>query len=566
MEKDNMERTKYEQWLNHPGMDEDLLEELKAMNESQIHEAFYKDAEFGTAGMRELLGAGTNRLNVYTIRKATTGLARYLNKISDHPTVAIAYDNRFKSADFARESAKVLALYGIESFVFDTLRSTPELSFTVRYLKCTSGIMITASHNPKEYNGYKVYDSTGCQMVPDMVQGVIDEINALGNELVDSPVLTEQQQKLIHTINREVDEPYVNEVLTVQLHPELSKEDFKMVFTPQHGTSIVSLRELFARIGYDVTYVEEQCNADPAFSNTLVPNPEDPKAYILAIEYAKKVNADIAISTDPDGDRLGVVVKHNGEYVLMTGNQTGSVLLEYVFTQLEQLGRMPEHPVIFNTVVTSDLGEKIAASHGVETEKTLTGFKYIGEKIHKYEQTHEKNFVFGYEESYGYLVKDFVRDKDANQSTVLIAECANYYKKQGKTLIDVLNQLYERHGFYNESQQSITLPGEEGKLKIQAILKSIRDNVPQEIAGYKVVCFEDYKTQKRTAGDQVTDIVGFDRSDVLKFYLEDGSWVAIRPSGTEPKCKIYYCIKGDSAENVNAKKDAYYKAMEHVLA
>ena len=556
-----MVQEKYLQWLNYPLMEEDLKAELLAMNEEQKHDAFYTDAEFGTAGMRGLLGAGTNRLNVYTIRKATVGLAKYLLSIAEHPTVAIAYDNRFKSTEFARESAKVLAAYGIESFVFDTLRSTPELSFAVRYLKCTSGIMITASHNPKEYNGYKVYDSTGCQMIPEMVAGVIAEIKAVGDGFVDSPALTCEQEKLIHTVNREVDEPYVQECLKVQLHPELSKKDFKMVFTPQHGTAIVSLRELFDIMGYDVTYVEEQCNADPAFSNTKIPNPEDPRAYELAIEYAKKVDADIAVSTDPDGDRLGVVVKQNGEYVLMTGNQTGSVLLEYVFTQK----KLPEHPVIFNTVVTSDLGEKIASYYGVETEKTLTGFKYIGSKIHKYELNHEKDFVFGYEESYGYLVLPFVRDKDANQSTVLIAECANYYKKQGKTLIDVLNELYARFGTYDESQQSISLPGEEGKKKIQAMLKALRDNVPEEIGGTKVVKFEDFFTQKQYVDGKVNEIVGFDKSDVLKFFLEDESWIAVRPSGTEPKCKIYYCVKGKNKEDVLAKRDAYYAAMGQLM-
>lgn len=552
---------KYHQWLNKKDMDLELKAELEVMSPDQIHDAFYTDVEFGTAGMRGLLGAGTNRLNVYTVRKATLGLARYLNKIAAHPTVAIAYDNRHNSDRFAEESAKILAANGIESYVFETLRSTPELSFAVRYLKCTSGIMITASHNPKEYNGYKVYDDTGCQMIPEMVAHVIEEIQNLGDSFVDSPDLTEAQKQLIHTIGADVDEPYLKEVASIQLNPGLSKEGFKMVFTPQHGTSIVSLRELFARLGYDVTYVEEQCTPDPDFSNTIIPNPEDPRAYELAIEYARKVNADIAISTDPDGDRLGVVVRENGDYVLMTGNQTGAVLLEYTFTQMKEKGLMPDHPVMFNTVVTSDLGEKVADNYGVETEKTLTGFKYIGDKIHKYEQTHEKDFVFGYEESYGYLVQPFVRDKDANQSTILIAEAANYYLKQGKTLLDVLRELYAKYGTYDESQQSISLPGEEGKLKIQAMLKNLRENVPTEIAGQKVVKYEDFKTAKQYVGGEVHDIVGFDRSDVLKYFMDDESWIAVRPSGTEPKCKIYYCIRGNDKDQVAEKRDAYYKAM-----
>ncbi len=556
-----MIQEKYEQWLNHPAMDADLKEELANMTPEQKHDAFYTDAEFGTAGMRGLLGAGTNRLNVYTIRKATTGFAKYLNKIAEHPTVAISYDNRFKSTDFSVESAKVLAAYGIESYVFESLRSTPELSYAVRYLNCTGGIMVTASHNPKEYNGYKVYDSTGCQMIPEMVQGVIDEIKALGDELIDSPVLTKEQEALIHRIGADVDEPYIREVMGIALNPDLDKRDFKVVYTPQHGTSIMSLRPLFERMGYDVTYVEEQCTFDPAFGATKIPNPEDPRAYELAIEYGEKVGADIAISTDPDGDRLGVVVNQNGKWILMTGNQTGAVLLEYVYSQMKEKGLMPAHPVMFNTVVTSDLGEAVARNYGVETEKTLTGFKYIGSKIHRYEQTGEKDFVFGYEESYGYLVKPFVRDKDANQSTVLICEAANFYKKQGKTLVDVLDELYDKYGTYDESQQSISLPGEEGKLKIQAMLKNLRENVPADVAGCKVVRWEDFKTAKRYENGKEEDIVGFDRSDVLKYFLADGSWIAVRPSGTEPKCKIYYCIKGANKADVAEKRKNYYAAM-----
>ncbi len=556
-----MIQEKYEQWLNHPAMDADLKEELLNMTPEQKHDAFYTDAEFGTAGMRGLLGAGTNRLNVYTIRKATTGFAKYLNSIAEHPTVAISYDNRFKSTDFAVESAKVLAAYGIESFVFESLRSTPELSYAVRYLHCTGGIMVTASHNPKEYNGYKVYDSTGCQMIPEMVQGVIDEIKALGDELIDSPKLTAEQEALIHKIGADVDEPYIKEVMGIALNPDLDKSDFKLVYTPQHGTSIMSLRPLFERMGYDVTYVEEQCTFDPAFGATKIPNPEDPRAYELAIEYGEKVGADIAISTDPDGDRLGVVVNQNGKWILMTGNQTGAVLLEYVYSQMKEKGLMPAHPVMFNTVVTSDLGEAVAKNYGVETEKTLTGFKYIGSKIHGYEQTGEKDFVFGYEESYGYLVQPFVRDKDANQSTVLICEAANFYKKQGKTLVDVLDELYDKYGTYDESQQSISLPGEEGKLKIQAMLKNLRENVPTDVADCKVIRWEDFKTAKRYENGKEEDIVGFDRSDVLKYFLADGSWIAVRPSGTEPKCKIYYCIKGASKADVEEKRKNYYAAM-----
>ena len=553
---------KYLEWLNHPQMDADLREELQQMDETQKKDAFYTDAKFGTAGMRNLLGAGTNRLNVYTIRKATLGFGRWLLTQDEHPSVAIAYDNRFKSPEFADQTAKILASLGIKAYVFESLRSTPELSFTVRYLKCTGGVMITASHNTKEYNGYKVYDRNGCQLIPDLISHVIKEIDSISETFVEEPVLSEEQKKLIVTVGEDIDIPYYKDVLTIQLNPQLSKEDYKIVFTPQHGTSLKAIQYLFKQVGYDCTYVEEQCTPDPAFSNTIIPNPEDPRAYNLAIEYGKKVDADIVLSTDPDGDRLGVVVKDNGQYVLMTGNQTGSVLLEYVFSQRKEKGLMPPHPVMFNTVVTSDLGELVGRDYGVDIEKTLTGFKYIGDKIAKYEVTHEKNFVFGYEESYGYLIKEFVRDKDANQSCLLIAEAANYYKKKGLTFMDVLRQLYAKHGTFLETQTSLNLPGADGSGRIAALLKGLRDEVPTEIAGQKVVRYEDFGTQKYYENGKEAELKGFDKSDVLKYFLEDGSWIAVRPSGTEPKCKFYYCIKGADQKDVEAKRDAYFAAMD----
>ncbi len=557
-----MVEEKYLQWLNHPQMDEELKEELQSMTEEQKTDAFYTDAKFGTAGMRNLLGAGTNRLNVYTIRKATLGFGRHLLTQTENPTVAIAYDNRFNSQKFAQQSAKVLASLGIKSYVFESLRTTPELSYTVRYLKCSGGIMITASHNPKEYNGYKVYDSNGCQLIPELVAGVIAQIDAITEPFVEEPELTAEQEALIVTISKEVDEPYLNEVLSIQLNPDLTKDNFKIVYTPQHGTSLMAIKWLFDKVGYDCTYVEEQCTPDPAFTNTIIPNPEDPRAYVLAIEYAKKVDADIVLTTDPDGDRLGVAVKNGDEYTLMTGNQTGSVLIDYVFTQMIEKGLMPENPVMFNTVVTSDLGEIIAKHYGVETEKTLTGFKYIGDKIAKYEKTHEKNFVFGYEESYGYLIKEFVRDKDANQSCLLIAEMANYYHKQGKSILDKLHELYAEYGTFLETQTSISLPGADGSEKIKALIEGLRNNPPKEIGGVEVVRREDFGTQKAYVNGAEEDIVGFDVSDVLKYFLADGTWIAVRPSGTEPKCKFYYCIKGKDQADVEAKRDVYYAAMD----
>ncbi len=557
-----MVEEKYLQWLNHPQMDEELKEELQSMTEEQKTDAFYTDAKFGTAGMRNLLGAGTNRLNDYTIRKATLGFGRHLLTQTENPSVAIAYDNRFNSQKFAQQSAKVLASLGIKSYVFESLRTTPELSYTVRYLKCSGGIMITASHNPKEYNGYKVYDSNGCQLIPELVAGVIAQIDAITEPFVEEPELTPEQEALIVTISKEVDEPYLNEVLSIQLNPDLTKDNFKIVYTPQHGTSLMAIKWLFDKVGYDCTYVEEQCTPDPAFTNTIIPNPEDPRAYVLAIEYAKKVDADIVLTTDPDGDRLGVAVKNGDEYTLMTGNQTGSVLIDYVFTQMIEKGLMPENPVMFNTVVTSDLGEIIAKHYGVETEKTLTGFKYIGDKIAKYEKTHEKNFVFGYEESYGYQIKEFVRDKDANQSCLLIAEMANYYHKQGKSILDKLHELYAEYGTFLETQTSISLPGADGSEKIKALIEGLRNNPPKEIGGVEVVRREDFGTQKAYVNGAEEDIVGFDVSDVLKYFLADGTWIAVRPSGTEPKCKFYYCIKGKDQADVEAKRDVYYAAMD----
>ncbi|MBQ4253655.1 MAG: phospho-sugar mutase [Erysipelotrichaceae bacterium] len=557
-----MIKEKYEKWLNHPGMDADLVEEMKNMNEEQMNDAFYKDSEFGTAGMRGLLGAGTNRLNVYTIRKATLGFARFLK---EGAKVAIAYDNRFKSKEFADESAKILAANGIRSFVFESLRTTPELSYAVRYLKCDGGIMITASHNPKEYNGYKVYDKNGCQMVPELVKGVIDEINAIGDQLVDTPVLTRAQQELIVTVGENVDKPYFEDILSIQLRPELDKKDFTIVYTPQHGTSYLMIKRLFDAMGYHCVYVEEQCNPDPAFSNTLSPNPEEKKAYKLAIEYGERVNADIILTTDPDGDRLGVAALKNGKYEVLTGNQGGAVLLKYILTTLKDRNQLPANGVMFNTVVTSDLGDKVCNKFGVEVEKTLTGFKYIGDKIAKYEVTKEKEFVFGYEESYGYLLKEFVRDKDANQSCLMLAEAANYYKKQGKNLWDVLEDIYQEYGCYLESQRSTMYAGADGNRQMKAMLEKVRANIPSELAGHKVVKYQDFLSQKEYEGNQCRDLKGFDVSDVLKFFLDDESWIAIRPSGTEPKCKFYFCITGKDHQETEKKQEAYYQAIDELV-
>lgn len=554
----------YERWLNHPNLDPSYKEVLEHMTEKEKNDAFYTTIEFGTAGMRGLLGPGTNRINLHTIRKANEGFAAYIEAQGEeakHRGVAIGYDNRHMSPEFAMDSARVLAKHGIRSYVFESLRPTPELSFAVRYFHCFGGIMVTASHNPKEYNGYKLYDEKGCQLVPALAQQVIDRVNAVQDELAITADVSAEEEKLITVIGKEVDEEYYKNVLSIQLNPDVDKDLVKIIFTPEHGTANIPVKEVYTRAGYHFVAVEEQCTPDPDFSNTPTPNPEERGSYELALEYAKREDADIILVCDPDADRMGVGVKHEGEYKLLTGNQSGSVLIEYILSQLSEKGQMPPHPVMFNTVVTSDLGEKIANKYGVECEKTLTGFKFIGEKVAKYEVSGEKNYVFGYEESYGSLIKPFVRDKDAPQACLMLAEAACYYKAQGKTLVDVLYALYEELGYYEESQTSLKLEGQEGAMRIKQILSDLRASDVTEIAGEAVVRFEDYKECIIKEKDAVRELTGFTKSDVLKYYLADGSWIAIRPSGTEPKCKFYYCVKGTSLADAHEKTLAYQKAM-----
>lgn len=557
---------RYEKWVSHPNLDPRYKDELNNMDAQKKNDAFYTLIEFGTAGMRGLLGPGTNRINIHTIRKATQGYANYIKKAGEAACkagIAIGYDNRHMSKEFAFDCADLLAKNNIASYVFESLRPTPELSFAVRHLHCFGGIMITASHNPKEYNGYKLYDDKGCQLVPALAGQVIDEVNAIEDELAIDANCTEEQKKLVTVIGKEVDEEYYKNVLSIQLNPDV-KKDIKIVFSPEHGTANIPVQEVYKRAGYTCIPVVEQCTPDPDFSNTPTPNPEQPGAYELALKYARENDADVILVCDPDADRMGVGVKHNGDYVVLTGNQSGSVEIEYICSQLKEKGLMPANPVMFNTVVTSDLGEKVAADYGVETEKTLTGFKFIGEKVAKYEVTHEKNYVFGYEESYGSLIKPFVRDKDAPQACLMLAEAASFYKQQGKDLVDVLDSLYERHGTYEESQVALTLSGEAGANRIKEILADLRKDAPTEINGSKVVRSEDYKECTIKEGDTVTELTGFTKSDVLKYYLEDGSWIAVRPSGTEPKCKFYYCIKGNSKEDAHEKTVAYQQAMKEL--
>ncbi|MBQ1287122.1 MAG: phospho-sugar mutase [Erysipelotrichaceae bacterium] len=539
----------YEKWLNHPNLSDEQRKELQDMSEQQIKDAFFTDVAFGTAGMRGLMGMGPNRLNIFTIRKATQGFANYLNHNGLH-SVAIAYDNRFNSKEFAFDCARLLAGNGIETYIFDSLRPTPELSYTVRYFKCDGGIMITASHNPKEYNGYKLYDETGCQLIPEIAAKVIDEIAQLG-DLLDIKPADNYDESLIHVVNKEVDDAYYKDCLSIQLRPDVNK-NFKIAFSPEHGASYHPVMDTLKIAGYDVVEVASQSVPDPAFGATKTPNPEEPGAYEEVLKLAKEIDAKLLLVCDPDGDRMGVGIKQGDEYIVLNGNQTGALLLEYILSSNEELGIKYDHPCMFNTVVTSDIGEAIARYHGCDNERTLTGFKYIGNKVRQYEKDHAKDYVFGYEESYGSLIKPFVRDKDATQACLLLAEACAHYLSKGKTLMDVMNEAYEKVGYYYDTQFSIMLPGADGAVKLQQIMSNIRNN-PLQVPGFKTLKIEDYKLQKVYEDGKEEEFKMHDVSDVLKYYLEDGSFIAIRPSGTEPKCKCYLSVKDTSMEKAKEK-------------
>jgi phosphoglucomutase len=573
-------KSKYEQWLAYESLDEELKRLLKEHQDDEkwLEDCFYKNLEFGTGGMRGEIGPGTNRMNIYTVRKASEGLARYIESFGEEAKkrgVVIAYDSRRKSREFAMEAAKTLATHGIQTYVFDELRPTPELSFAVRYLYAFSGIVITASHNPPEYNGYKVYGEDGGQLPPDTADAVIRYVNEVENELdihvEDEAILKEKG--LIQIIGEEVDDAYIDAVKTVSLQPKLAEEvDINIVFTPLHGTSNKPVRRALKELGYrNVFVVKEQEQPDPNFSTVASPNPEEHAAFALAIELGKKVNADLLIATDPDADRLGIAVKNEkGDYVVLTGNQTGGLLLHYLLSQKKEKRMLPQNGVVLKTIVTSEFGRAIAQSFGLDTVDTLTGFKFIGEKIKEYEQTGQYTFQFGYEESYGYLIGDFVRDKDAVQAAVLAVEVCAFYKKQGMSLYEGLLQLFDQYGYYREGQQSLTLKGKEGAETIQAILTSFRHEPPTEVAGKKVTVIEDYKTKERvnTATGEKT-MITLPTSNVLKYLLEDDSWFCLRPSGTEPKIKVYFGVKGKSLADSEAKlqklSDAVMRRVHHFL-
>ncbi len=549
----------YRAWSEDARLDAQSRAELAAIagNEKEIEDRFYCDLSFGTAGMRGVLGAGANRMNVYTVRKATLGYARYLKKyVGDEALtrgVVIAHDNRRMSREFCMETAGVLAAEGIKAYIFDALRPTPELSFAVRYCHAIGGVMITASHNPPEYNGYKLYDEHGCQLMPrytDVLTGIINEIDPLSVPAPDR----ERVGALIRTLSSDVDEAYYRAVLDIRLRA-VAAGNLKIVYSPQHGTGNVPVREVLKRAGYHVIPVEEQCFPDKDFINTKSPNPENKEAYELAMEYVKREGADIAITTDPDCDRLGVIAKKNGEYALLSGNQSGAILLQYILSYHKENGTLPANGVMCNTIVTSTLGDRICESFGVAVQKTLTGFKFIGDRIREWEENGEKTYLFGYEESYGCLIADFARDKDGVQASLMLCEAAAYYKAEGKSLWDVLEELYRAHGYFLDAVTALTLTGAEGAAKMQQMLEELRNAPPTEAGGIAVARVEDYLSPEMQAK-------GFARSNVLRFVLADGSWVAVRPSGTEPKCKYYYCVRGTDEQDAGAKHALLRAAFE----
>ncbi len=548
-----MFKKEYEKWLSFEGLDQELKSQLENMTEEEIEDSFYTSLVFGTGGMRGVIGAGINRMNTYTIRKANYGFGKYLSEKYEDLSrgVVIAHDNRHKSVEFAKESAQVLASFGIKTYLFDSLRPTPELSFAVRELNAIGGIVVTASHNPPKYNGYKIYDEDGCQLVPrfaDKVVAYVDSVTSLFDiDYVEYDVA--KAQGLIEIIGSDIDKAYLDMVDTVQLANDEKK--VKIVFTPLHGTSAVIGLESLKRNGYDVVPVKEQMIADPNFSTVASPNPENAGAFEMAIAYGKEHNADILIATDPDADRLGVAVLHDGEYQLLTGNQTGAILVDYVLRTRKEQGTLPAKGMVYNTIVTSELGATIARKFGMRVESTLTGFKFIGEKAKEIEET-DFEFMFGYEESYGYVVKDFVRDKDSIQALLLLSEVANKGKLNNKTLVDYLHFLYQENGFYIEDLVNIQLEGVSGAAKIKEIMDTFRTNSPKEVAGLDIVKVEDYQLSKRYTGNKEESIT-LPKSNVLKYFLSDGSWFVLRPSGTEPKLKIYIGVKGEDLESSKDK-------------
>lgn len=554
------------QWLADPSIDEETKQELRGLSNDtkELEDRFYRELEFGTGGLRGVIGAGSNRINRYTVGKATQGFAKYIleqHQGEGKPSVVIAHDSRHFSPEFALEAALVLAANGIAAKLFTSLRPTPQLSFAVRHLAATGGIVITASHNPPEYNGYKVYNAQGGQLIPDEAERVISYIQEI-TSLSEVKKLTQAEAEakgLLVWLEEAEDEAFIDTVASVSLNrdkiaAEYSK-DFNIVFTPLHGTGNQPVRKVLERIGFtNLHIVEEQAEPDAEFSTVKSPNPEEREAFTLAIELGEKVDADILIGTDPDADRMGAVVKDkDGKYFVLSGNQSGAIMTHYLLSQLKERGALPANGAVVKTIVTSEMGAVIAEHYGAEVFNTLTGFKYIGEKMDAFEASGSHTYLFGYEESYGYLAGNYARDKDAVLAAMLICEAAAYYKAQGKTLYDVLQELYQQFGYFLEALQSRTLKGKDGVAQIQSKMTDWRTSAPEQVAGIKVTEVQDYSK----------GLNGLPKENVLKFILEDGSWFCLRPSGTEPKIKVYFAVQGTSGDDAQARIE---RLMDEVMA
>ena len=563
----------YEQWIANPYFDEATKEELKSIaeDENEIKERFYMDLEFGTAGLRGIIGAGTNRMNIYVVRRATQGLANYIAKVDKKSQgVAIAYDSRHMSPEFAQEAALCLAANGIKAYIFETLRPTPELSFAVRHLGCVAGINVTASHNPPEYNGYKVYWEDGAQITPPHDSGIMGEVKAISdwNTVKTMDKAEAEKAGLFEVIGKEVDDAYMAELKKQVIHMDAIQaegKNLKIVYTPLHGTGNIPARRILKELGFENVYVvKEQELPDGDFPTVSYPNPEAAEAFELGLKLAKEVDADLVLATDPDADRLGVRVKDkNGEYHDLTGNMSGCLLANYEISQRKAVnGSLPEDGALIKTIVTTNLADAIAKGYGVKLIEVLTGFKFIGQQILGFEKSGKGSYLFGFEESYGCLIGTYARDKDAIVATMALCEAAAYYKTQGKTLGDAMIEMYEQFGYYKDDIKAVTMKGIEGLQKIQDIMNSLRQNPPAEFAGHKVVAVRDYKadTIKNLETGEVTP-TGLPNSNVLYYELTNDAWVCVRPSGTEPKVKFYYGVKGTSLADADEKSAVMGKAV-----
>ncbi len=566
-------RQEYETWCSDDYFDEKTKEELKALegNEGEIEDRFYRKLEFGTGGLRGVIGAGTNRMNIYTVRQATQGLANYIiSRNGQEKGVAIAHDSRIMSPEFAREAALCLNANGIKTYLFESLRPTPELSFAVRELRCIAGIVITASHNPREYNGYKVYWEDGAQITPPHDKNILAEVAKVTSfsEVKTMEEDAARVEGLFQIIGSEFDDRYVARLKAQSIHPEIIKDaakDMKIVYTPLHGSGNIPVRRVLLELGFEQVYVvEEQKDPDGTFPTVAYPNPEDENAWKMALELAKKVDADIVLATDPDADRLGVYAKDakSGEYVSFTGNMSGMLIAEYILRERTKNKTMPKNPALVETIVTTDMAKAIAEEYHTALVEVLTGFKYIGEQIKFFEEQHTYHYVFGLEESYGCLAGTYARDKDACVAVMMLCEVASYYKMQGKTLWDAMVDMYEKYGYYKEGLATVTLKGIDGAEQIQKMMTEYRENPPKELAGHQVLAVRDYKADTRT--DLTTgevSLTGLPTSNVLYYELSENAWCCVRPSGTEPKIKFYYGVKGSSLSDAQEKLEALKEAM-----